>query len=260
MKMKKLYCYWRSMSLTVVLTIALTACDKGQQASETASAVADQAVSQSPVALAANPTATKGKIVETMDVSGYTYIQIDNGSGNYIWAAIPKTKLKIGEEITLQGGTMMRNFTSKTLNRTFESIIFASGVIRGNGGKVVAATVGSASKVVTFSKLKIEKADAANAQTVADVFRQGVTLDTQEVTIKGQVVKVSRNIMGKNWLHLQDGTGDPSQNTHDLVITTSDTAEKGAIVTIKGTVAADKDFGAGYKYDVIILDATVAAQ
>ena len=63
--------------------------------------------------------------------------------------------------------------------------------------------------------------------------------------------------MGKNWIHIQDGTGDPQKNTHDLVVTTDGMAEKGEVVTIEGVVAANKDFGSGYKYEVIIEDAKV---
>ena len=63
--------------------------------------------------------------------------------------------------------------------------------------------------------------------------------------------------MGKNWIHLQDGTGDPMHNSHDLVVTSAENVEVGNIVTLEGTLAAEKDFGAGYKYDAIIEDAVV---
>ena len=63
--------------------------------------------------------------------------------------------------------------------------------------------------------------------------------------------------MGKNWLHIQDGTGDPMKNSHDLVVTTTDQLSGPKIITVEGTVAADKDFGAGYKYQVLIENATI---
>ena len=61
--------------------------------------------------------------------------------------------------------------------------------------------------------------------------------------------------MGRNWIHLQDGTGDPMSNTHDLVVTTTETVENGKTITIEGVLAANKDFGAGYKYVAIVEDA-----
>ncbi|HET6364429.1 MAG TPA: DNA-binding protein, partial [Nitrospirota bacterium] len=63
---------------------------------------------------------------------------------------------------------------------------------------------------------------------------------------------------GKNWIHIQDGTGDSSKGTHDLVVTTAmDAAAVGDAVTVKGTIYKDKDFGSGYKYDVIMEEATI---
>ena len=110
---------------------------------------------------------------------------------------------------------------------------------------------------VPFSKQKVEKSTAQNGYTVGEIFEKAASLNKQKVTVRGQVVKVNPNIMGRNWLHIQDGTGDPAKNTHDLVVTSADIAEKGDIISIEGTLAADKDFGFGYKYDVIVEDAVL---
>ncbi|MEJ2655869.1 MAG: hypothetical protein P8012_01575 [Desulfobacterales bacterium] len=110
---------------------------------------------------------------------------------------------------------------------------------------------------VPFSKVKVEKSTAPNGYTVAELFAKGASLNKQKVTVRGQVVKVNPNIMGRNWIHIQDGTGDPAKNTHDLVATSADTAKIGTIISIEGTLAADKDFGFGYKYDVIVENAVL---
>jgi hypothetical protein len=110
---------------------------------------------------------------------------------------------------------------------------------------------------VPFSKVKVEKSTAPNGYTVAELFAKGASLNNQKVTVRGQVVKVNPNIMGKNWIHIQDGTGDPAKNTHDLVVTSADIAKIGDIISIEGTLAADKDFGFGYKYDVIVENAVI---
>lgn len=134
------------------------------------------------------------------------------------------------------------------------------------GGTVPAAAMpavsaetapGSGKAVVPFVELTIAKASGANSFTVAEIFAKGSGLKGKKVKIKGQVVKFSPQIMEKNWLHLQDGTGDPLKNTHDLVVTSAGKAEKGEIVTVEGVLAADKDFGAGYKYAVIVEDAAI---
>jgi hypothetical protein len=106
-----------------------------------------------------------------------------------------------------------------------------------------------------FSKVKVEKSTAPNGYTVAELYAKAASLNKQKVTVRGEVVKVNPNIMGRNWIHIQDGTGDPAKNTYDLVVTSADSAKVGDIISIEGTLATDKNFGFGYKYDVIIEDA-----
>ncbi len=245
------------------IALSLTACGNnneaaGQKEAPAKPAVATEATAQPP----ASPGAIRGKVLETEDASGYTYVRLDDGSKDGIWAAMPKTDLKVGEEITLKDGAVMDNFASKTLNKTFDKIIFSSGVLGGNetvsgAGATGMLSGGSTGSIVPFANLKVAKAKGADAYTVSELFTRRKDLNGKTIEVKGQVVKVLKNIMGKNWIHIQDGTGDPAKNTHDLVITTQDSAAKGDIVTVKGTVEADKDFGSGYKYNVIVEDSKV---
>ena len=117
---------------------------------------------------------------------------------------------------------------------------------------------GSSNAVVPFADLKVEKASGDNAYTVSEVFANPTALNTKKIRLRGQVMKISRMIMGKNWIHIQDGTGDPAKNTHDLVVTTMGEPAAGDTVTIEGTLSADKDFGSGYRYDAIVEDATIS--
>ena len=121
----------------------------------------------------------------------------------------------------------------------------------------MATSGGSEAAVAQSEEVVVEKAEGDNAYTVGEIFEKKSDLDKQKVSVRGKVVKVSMGIMGKNWLHLQDGTGDAATKTHDLVVTTAGTAEKGAVVIVEGTLAADRDFGSGYRYDAIIEDAEV---
>ncbi len=278
MNIRKIGCCLSSLALI----IGLIAC--GNDISETNPST--QTGQQSRISVQTpsdpQPAAYSGKVVEKQDASTYTYVRLDDGAGNEIWAAVPQTQLEIGEEIALKGGSVMTNFNSKTLNRTFESIIFASGVIRDSDNQTVRtpggangsssgavqsaasphgmtsqSAGGSSRAMVSFSGVKVEKSTAQNGHTVGELFAEAPNLKDQKVTVKGRVVKISRNIMGKNWLHIQDGTGDPTTNTHDLVVTSSAIAEKGTIISLKGVLAAGKDFGFGYRYDVLIEDAVV---
>ena len=105
--------------------------------------------------------------------------------------------------------------------------------------------------------VKVEKAKGADACTVSEAYENAGKLDKKTVVVRGKVVKVSKGIMGKNWVHLRDGSGDAGKGTNNLVVTTQDLPDVGAVVTAKGTLQKDKDFGAGYKYRVIVEEATV---
>ena len=103
----------------------------------------------------------------------------------------------------------------------------------------------------------VEKASGADARTVAETWAQKAALVGKTVVIRGTVVKYNENVMGKNWIHLQDGSGTVALGNNDITVTSLDGAAKGATITIKGTVRTNKDFGAGYSYAVIVEDAKV---
>ncbi len=94
-----------------------------------------------------------------------------------------------------------------------------------------------------------------NAVKVEEVFAKKDTLNGKKITVKGEVVKFNSGIMGKNWVHIRDGSGKPG--TNDITATTNDTANVGDKVVVTGTLAVGKDFGAGYKYEAIMEEATL---
>ena len=207
-----------------------------------------------------------GKVVETMDAGGYTYVCLEK-SGKKTWVAVSQMKVVVGSKMTFQPGSEMQNFTSKSLNRTFDSIIFSGGAVASGSsapaGHPAASAgpqgaAGSKAQIAAQDKaIKVEKAAGPDAYTVAEVYAKRSALNKKTVVVKGKVVKVSQGIMGKNWIHIQDGSGDQQKGTHNLVSTTQDMSAVGEIVTITGTFAKDKDFGAGYLYKAIIEDAKV---
>ena len=224
-----------------------------------------------PTADAAQPAAENlsGKILQTMDSGGYTYVHIQKKNGDKIWVAVTVTPVKVGSQISFKGGAEMAHFESKTLKRTFEKIVFADGVISAPPvkGKEVdssrdkGASLGSKGAAAgKDAKISVLKATGANAYTVKEIFANSTKLNKKMVVIKGKVVKVSAKIMGKNWIHIQDGTGTAVTANHDLVCTSKDMADVGDVITVSGTLAKDKDFGGGYKYAVIVEDATVNRQ
>jgi hypothetical protein len=209
-----------------------------------------------------NLSPRSGKVVETMNTGGYTYVSLEK-DGKKTWIAIPMTEVKVGQEVTYQPGAEMRNFTSKTLNRTFESIIFSPGLVSQPGSAAANQPSSSqhgdkkAETPKSNEKISVEKATGPDAYTVSEIYANIATLNEKTAVVKGKVVKVSQGIMGKNWIHLKDGTGDAANQTNKLITTSQDLPAVGDIVTMKGTIYKDKDFGAGYKYAVIMENASM---
>lgn len=220
-----------------------------------------------------------GTVTETMNAGGYTYINVKKKAGGQVWVAIPETSVAKGSKVSFRGGMEMRNFQSKALNKTFDVIFFADGIAapaaeakpaaarkaadpkKDAQEKQESASPGSKGAASgKDAKISVAKASGANAYTVAEAFAKSAALNKKTVVIRGKVVKVSSGIMGKNWIHLQDGTGSEAKKNHNLVCTTTATAEVGDVVTMTGILAKDKDFGGGYKYSAIVEDATLKKQ
>jgi hypothetical protein len=103
----------------------------------------------------------------------------------------------------------------------------------------------------------VTKAEGETGRTVAEIFAQKAELKGKTVAVRGKVVKFLSGIMGKNWIHLQDGSGKAEDGTHDVTVTTSGSAAAGDLVVVRGAVGVDRDFGSGYFYGVIIEDAAI---
>jgi hypothetical protein len=100
----------------------------------------------------------------------------------------------------------------------------------------------------------------AGAMTIADVWGDRVDLAGSTVTLTGRVVKYNAAILGRNWFHIQDGSGELAEGTNDITVTTDANLAVGDTVIVTGKVAVDQDFGAGYTYTVMIEDADVVTQ
>lgn len=105
--------------------------------------------------------------------------------------------------------------------------------------------------------VKVPKATGKDARTVAEIFAERQALKDKTVTVRGKVVRFTPGVMGKNWIHLRDGTGTQGKD-NDVTVTTQDPAAKGDVVVIQGKVAVDQNIGMGSAYPVIIQDAKVS--
>jgi hypothetical protein len=115
----------------------------------------------------------------------------------------------------------------------------------------------SISRPVDIGDVHVAKATGPNAKTVEEIVTQRTQLKDKPVAVHGKVVKFHAAIMGKNWVHLRDGTGSQAQGSNDVLVTTQDQTRPGDVVTARGTVRINKDFGSGYAYPVLIEEATI---
>jgi hypothetical protein len=200
----------------------------------------------------------QGKITDIIDASGYTYAEVDTGKQK-VWAAGPVTPLKIGDVIAFSTGMPMENFHSKSMNRDFPIIYFVSFFITDtpNQTSKAASMVSSHSQVKQKLAAKpvegINKVEGGN--TIAEIYTQKQKLNGKKIRVRGQVTKFTAEVMGKNWLHIRDGS------THDdLTVTTDSMAAINDVVIIEGKLELDKDYSYGYVYSVIIEDARITKE
>ena len=218
-------------------------------------------------AIAQNP-AVKGEVLEIKEVESYTYLRLKTADGE-VWAAVTRAPVKKGAQVTIDNPMVMNNFASKSLNRTFDKIIFGNLAGAGAGAAAPAASMApaapaagsvasmhvSAAKTAEAADVKVAKATGPQARTVAEIITKRGDLKDKNVVVRGKVVKFTPEIMGKNWLHLQDGSGSGADGTNDLVVTTKDAAKVGDVVVASGVVRADVDIGAGYAFKAMVEDA-----
>ncbi len=254
------------LTITTAIVVVL-GCGGGAATPTAQPAAADpQASHLAAATAAAEPQGWTGKVVETMDAGTYTYVKVDTGSEE-IWAAAPKFDVAVGAQVTVPPGAPMKDFHSDSMNRTFPLVYFVSGILPAGQAPAPGAgtlpmghpMVGAGAAPPPTVDLKgIAKADGG--ATVAEVHSTKAALAGKQVAVRGKVVKVNQQIMGKNWLHIQDGSGDAAASTNDLTVTSDGLAAVGDTVVVQGTVTVDKDFGAGYRYAVILEDAKVTVE
>lgn len=202
------------------------------------------------------PELIKGKVIDFIDVPSYTYVEVDTGSEK-VWAAAPTTTVKKGDEVSFSTQMPMKDFHSDSIKKDFPLIYFVGNLMK-NGDSDKAESTKKTSPHAGIQQVKkslkgIKKVDGGN--DIAEIHAEKDNLKNQTVKVRGQVTRFSAEVMGKNWLHLQDSSGN-----EDLTVTTDASMAVGDLVVIEGKLELDKDYGYGYIYPVIIQEATVTKE
>lgn len=206
------------------------------------------------------PTVFSGEVLEVQQVESYTYLRLKTKEGE-TWAAISRAPVTKGSAVTIENAMVVNNFESRVMKRTFQTIVFGS--LAGTNPHAGMARPADASVAPVASAApdaRVAKASGPNAKTVAEIITQAASLKDKTVLVRGKVVKYNAGIMGRNWVHLRDGSGSATANTNDVLITSLNAVKVGDVVTARGIVRTDKDFGSGYVYKVIVEEASFEAK
>jgi hypothetical protein len=201
-----------------------------------------------------NPNLKEVVVNEVIQTSNYTYLKL-NEDGTEYWGAIPRNEeIKEGSTYYFDSSMEMKDFPSKELDRTFDKIYFIQEIHSEPfaPGHHVEQKMGSPEA----GDQEIEPMDPVEGGiTIGQLYDELSAYSNKTVKIRGIVVKYTESVMGKNWVHIQDGTF--SKGKFDLTITTAATCDIGDEVTFEGKVVLNKDFGYGYFYEVLIEDAVL---
>ncbi len=191
------------------------------------------------------------EVLEVLHTEKYSYLQVKEGDDSH-WIAIPKSEVEVGDQLIYRGGLMKKNFLSREYNRVFETLYLVSDIRKMGpaGAQTNTGAPGSSHPAIEVSDVITP---AAGAVAISELLTHPEKYKDKTVKVTGKVVKVNPMIMNRNWIHLQDGTADKN----DLTVTTAENISLGGIVTVEGTIALNKDFGAGYRYDLIMEGAVV---
>lgn len=240
----------KSIFTAVLISIVFWSCDSKPKVIE-----ATEATEQGSQPMADESATKLHKVVveEVLPTSRYTYLNVTEDGQTY-WIAIPKKEVEKGGTYYYRGGLKKVNFKSQEYDRVFETLYLVSDVSKepgmiGMGGGNPHENVDEAAPTGKISKID----PPAGGITIADLFAHRDKYEGQTVRVKGRVVKLNNMIMNRNWIHIQDGSS--SKGDLDLTITTTENVPMGAVVAFEGKIALNRDFGAGYKYEIIMEEA-----
>jgi hypothetical protein len=187
----------------------------------------------------------RGTVLETMNSGGYTYVFIETDQDQR-WVAARQTAVAIGDVVQSFPGMPMSEFTSKTLNRTFDIVYFVD---------VVHNLSAPAAEAADNNVVELK-----SGQNIAYLYSNKDSIATQTFSLRGKVVKYNEGILGWNFIHIQDGSGDAADGNNDLTVTSKNTTAVGETVVVTGTMILDRDFGAGYKFPLLMEDANIETE
>lgn len=195
---------------------------------------------------AVKPGHHEGTVLEIIPSAGYIYLNVQEADSTF-WISTQEAWVKPGAVITFVEDIWMKDFRSEVLDKTFDRILFVNDFSIKDAGKL------DESKQVV-SDLNPEKALDAGTITISELYGHRQEYAGKKVSIAGDVIKVSENILDNNWVHISDGSDE--ENSRIIFVSPDQTAMIGDRVVATGIVVLDKDLGFGYFYDILVENST----
>lgn len=193
-------------------------------------------------------------IVEAVPTSKYLYMKVTEDGREY-WMATSQTAVKTGDVYYYNEALIRYNFESKEMQRVFDTIYLVTQIV----------PEAQAEKLKPLKSITPPPSEASasgdsnfhggmqkltTSVQIADIFKDPASFKGRQVEISGTCTKINEGILNRNWIHIQDGSADDK----DLVVTSSASVKPGDVIKIRAVVSLDKDFGAGYRYEILLED------
>lgn len=205
-----------------------------------------------PVTEADKTVSHKITVEDVLQTKKYTYLKVAEENLQSYWIAISKADVNKGDKCIYTGGLKMKGFKSNELDRIFDEVILVSNISR-QGAPNESLVNESLSEMQNAEKtVKQEKIiPVKGATNISDILANPSKYEGKLITVTGRCTKINHQIMNRNWIHLEDGSKDHKE----ITITSQDVLDIGAVGIFEGKISLNKDFGAGYKYEVIMEEA-----
>ncbi len=244
------------LSLIVAIGITLSACQSKPKTIEAVPLSGSEALAsyQSPMQESNHDESSRQEhrveVLEVLNTDKYSYLNVKEEDQQF-WIAIPRKEVTVGDSYFYKGGLLKKHFHSKEYNRVFETVYLVSDVlpIMDDGSVDYHASIPADPR----KEQPVEVASTHDAIKISEIVADPQKYQGKLTKITGKCVKVNPMIMNRNWVHIQDGSGD----NYDLTVTTQEEILMGTVVSLEGVIALQKDFGAGYRYDIIMEDAVL---
>lgn len=247
------------LNITFILaTLALTSCNSKPKVIVADSTTSTNSTTDSVTTSTTNPQMSSSDmhqvtVVEVLQAERYTYLKVKEKAEPF-WIATGKLEAKVGNQYFYRGGLLKTNFESQEHKKVFDKIYLVSEIIDaaahpGSNGE----THNHAENAIVVTDTKDIK-KVVGAMKLSDLINGKEKFNGKEIIVAGKCVKANYGIMNKNWYHIQDGTKINGKNC-DFTITSTENLPLGANIAFVGKLTLNKDFGSGYRYDIIMEDA-----